>query len=179
MRGLLVGRFQPLHNGHLAAVKAILGGHPKPTLLLVVGSAEESHTPLNPFTAGERLEMVRRTLQEERIEGVEVYPVPDVRRHAIWVAHLESYLPPFEVVYTNNPLTRLLFEQAKYRVESPELVDRERFEGRHVRDELLAGRPVEALVPPAVLDYLGEIDGSGRIRQISAHGPTVTPEHYR
>jgi nicotinamide-nucleotide adenylyltransferase len=179
MRGLLVGRFQPLHNGHLAAVKAIMTRRPKEPLLLVVGSAEESHTPLNPFTSGERLEMVQRTLHAERIAGVEVYPVPDVRRHAIWVAHLESYLPPFEVVYTNNPLTRVLFEKAKYRVETPELIDRSRFEGVHVRGELLAGRSVDALVPPAVAEYLREIGGAGRLQQISARGPDVTPEHHR
>ena len=57
---LFVGRFQPFHFGHLHAIKKIL--EESEELLIVVGSAQMSHEPDNPFTAGERLEMIGKTL---------------------------------------------------------------------------------------------------------------------
>jgi nicotinamide-nucleotide adenylyltransferase len=164
VRGLLIGRFQPFHRGHLAVVRTIRGERPEAPLLIGIGSAEESYTWQNPFTAGERFEMIQRALEEAEVDGVEVVPVADIRRHAIWVRYLEGLLPSFDRVYTNNPLTRTLFERSGYDVESPRLVDRRRFEGVHVRELLATSRGWRALVPPAVSRYLDTIDAPARLR---------------
>ncbi|HYK92710.1 MAG TPA: nicotinamide-nucleotide adenylyltransferase [Thermoplasmata archaeon] len=168
-RGLLVGRFQPFHRGHLAVVSAIRSSRPHAPLLLGIGSAQESYTAENPFTAGERTEMVERALREARIDGCHAVPVVDIQRHALWVAHLESLLPPFDRIYTNNPLTRLLFERAGYTVESPALVDRGRMEGAQIRARMARGEEWRDRVPPAVATYLDEIHGPDRVRMLLAH----------
>lgn len=164
MRGLLIGRFQPFHRGHLATVRAIRKARPDAPLLIGIGSAEESFTWRNPFTAGERSEMVGRAIAAVRLGRVEVVPIADIQRHALWVRYLESLLPPFDRIYTNNPLTRLLFERAGYDVESPRLVDRRRFEGFRIRAKLAANRGWRELVPPEVARYLLTIDAPARLR---------------
>ena len=163
MRGLLVGRFQPFHRGHLEVVREIRGTRTDEELILGIGSAQESYTWKNPFTAGERSEMIARALVEANLEGVVAIPLPDIQRHALWVRYAESILPPFGRVYTNNPLTRLLFEQARYPVERPRLVDRARFEGEVVRDHLARDKGWRPLVPPAVARYLGELGAPARL----------------
>src|SRR5437870_10806299 len=70
--GLYVGRFQPFHLGHLKAVKYILGRVDE--LIIVVGSAQHSHTLDNPFTAGERITMIRLALKQAGI-GPDRLPV--------------------------------------------------------------------------------------------------------
>ena len=65
-RGLYVGRFQPFHLGHLSAIKHVL--EEADDLVIVVGSAQYSHNVNNPFTAGERLVMIRKALEEGRID---------------------------------------------------------------------------------------------------------------
>ena len=170
MRGLLVGRFQPFHLGHRAVVEEILRSKPEETLLLGVGSAQDSHTVDNPFTAGERHEMIVRALADLPNRQWEVIPLEDIHRHALWVAHLESLLPPFETVYTNNPLTRLLFENSGYSVIAPRLDDRDRFEGRKVREAMATGADWESLVPPPVATFLRGIEGPSRIRLLAAAG---------
>lgn len=178
MRGLLVGRFQPFHRGHLAVVRQIRSERPAAPLLLAIGSAEQSYTWENPFTAGERFEMIDRALTEAGVERVAIVPVTDIQRHAQWVRHLEALLPPFDRVYTNNPLTRLLFERAGYTVENPALVDRAQLEGAHLRSLLAAGSDWAELVPPPVARYLEEIDAPNRLRLLrpavgSARAPTA------
>jgi nicotinamide-nucleotide adenylyltransferase len=171
VRGLLIGRFQPFHAGHLAVVRDVRRTRPEAPLLLVIGSAEQSFTRENPFSAGERVEMIERALREAGLDGVSVIPVADIQRHALWVRYLEGLLPPFDRVYTNNPLTRLLFEQAGYAVESPPLVERERFEGARLRDAMAEGRPWKDCVPPSVARYLDEIGGPARLKLLRAAPP--------
>ena len=177
MRGLLVGRFQPFHLGHLEVVRGIRASRKDEELILGIGSAQESYTWRNPFTAGERAEMIARALREAKLDGVLAVPLPDIQRHALWVRYAETILPPFQRVYTNNPLTRMLFEQARYTVESPSLVDRARFEGETVREHLARNQGWKSLVPPAVARYLGELDAPARFavlregRERSSGGP--------
>jgi len=171
VRGLLVGRFQPFHRGHLGVVRSIRSAHPDRTLLLGIGSAQASYTADNPFTAGERFEMIDRALVEAGISGCVPVPLTDIDRHALWVAHVASLLPPFGTVYTNNPLTRSLFERAGYAVESPPLVDRARFEGAKVRAALLEGTRWRGLVPPAVAAYLEELGATDRLRLLAEGHP--------
>jgi nicotinamide-nucleotide adenylyltransferase len=163
MRGLFVGRFQPFHMGHLATVREILARRSDP-LVLGIGSAQESFTWDNPFTAGERFEMIDRTLADEGITGALPIPIADIHRHAQWVAYLESMLPPFHRVYTNNPLTRLLFERAGYAVESLPLASRDRWEGAQIRRLLAEGSLCDDRLPKAVVSYLTEIRASDRLR---------------
>lgn len=164
MRGLLIGRFQPFHRGHLAVVRQIRAARPRAPLLVGIGSAEQSYTWKDPFTAGERFEMIARALDEGKVGGVEIVPIADIRRHALWVRYVEALLPPFDRIYTNNPLTRLLFERSGYDVEAPRLVDRGRFEGARVRERLARGRGWKELVPSSVARYLELIGAPARLQ---------------
>jgi len=170
VRGLLVGRFQPFHNGHLGLVRSIRSGRPEAGLVIGIGSAEQSYTWENPFTAGERFEMISSALEEAGLDRIAIIPVPDIQRHALWVRHLEALLPSFDRVYTNNPLTRVLFERSGYAVESPPLIDRRRFEGASIRARLAAGRSVRDRVPPAIDRYLSAIGAPARLRILRERG---------
>lgn len=55
--GVLVGRFQPFHNGHLFLVNEAL--KQVDCLLIVLGSSQESRTVKNPWTVDERIEMIQ------------------------------------------------------------------------------------------------------------------------
>lgn len=170
VRGLFVGRFQPFHRGHLEVVRRIRAERPRAGLLLPIGSAEQSFTRENPFTAGERFEMIERALREAGIDRVAIVPVADIQRHAQWVRYLEGLLPPFDRIYTHNRLTELLFARAGYPVERPPLLNRRRFEGARIRVALARGRGWTSAVPPAVGRYLEEIDAPARLRLLEDRG---------
>jgi nicotinamide-nucleotide adenylyltransferase len=176
VRGLLIGRFQPFHLGHLALLEEIRRRHPADPLLIGIGSAQASHTLENPFTAGERFEMIERALVEAGLSGATPVPLVDIDRHSVWVAHVASLLPPFGRVYTNNPLTRRLFETAHYAVEGTPMYDRSRFEGTRIRALIGSGGPWQELVPGAVADYLEEIHGPERIREMVVEPPSRSAE---
>ncbi len=90
-------------------------------------------------------------------------PVADISRHALWVRYLEGLLPPFDTVYSHNPLTLLLFERAGYRTVRPAFFQRSRFEGSRIRERIARGQDVRALVPAAVARYLEELKATERL----------------
>lgn len=165
-RGLFVGRFQPFHNGHADAVRRLAAQHDE--LIIGIGSANVSHTIANPFTAGERTEMIRAALREARVGNAVVVPIPDVGRNALWVSHVASLVPRFSVVHTNNPLPARLFSEAGYKVAPVPFFDRATFEGTRIRG-LIAKDAKEwrGLVPAGVAKVILEVDGVARVRELS------------
>ena len=166
-RGLYVGRFQPFHLGHLEAIEDVLKEAEE--LVIVIGSAQYSHNINNPFTAGERLVMICRALQEAGVDQSRLWvvPVPDVHLHMLWVSALEGYTPHFEVVYSNEPLTRRLFMEAGYKVKSVRFFQRKVYTSTLVREKMLAGESWTTLVPKSVADFINEIDGVNRLRDLA------------
>jgi nicotinamide-nucleotide adenylyltransferase len=166
-RGLYVGRFQPFHLGHLKAIQRVLKEADE--AVIVIGSAQYSHNTNNPFTAGERLVMIRLALTEADVDysRVWVVPVPDVHLHMLWVAALEGYTPRFNVVYSNESLTRRLFMEAGYKVKNIQFYERKDYNSTLVREKMLKGDSWSSLVPKSVAEFITEIDGVNRLRDLS------------
>ncbi|HUH78904.1 MAG TPA: nicotinamide-nucleotide adenylyltransferase [Methanoregula sp.] len=163
-RGFYIGRFQPYHNGHQAVLERIAGETDE--IVIGVGSAQLSHQVDNPFTAGERVLMITRALAGLG-RPFYVIPIEDIKRNALWVAHVKSMTPPFELCYSSNPLVVRLFHEAGVTVQSPAMYERDTHSGTEIRRRMLAGEAWKHLVPAAVVQVLDEISGADRIRQIA------------
>jgi nicotinamide-nucleotide adenylyltransferase len=165
-RGMFLGRFQPPHLGHLSVLEEVAAEVDR--LVIVVGSSQYSHTLENPFTAGERVWMLDESLVERDIHAT-IIPVPDIHRNSLWVSHVETFCPPFDVCYMNNPLPKRLFREAGYEVREFELVDRERYEATQIRQLMQEdGDAWTELVPEPVADIVEEIDGIRRLNEITS-----------
>ncbi len=166
-RGVFVGRFQPFHKGHLEAVKDILAEVDE--LIIVVGSSQYSHRTDNPFTAGERITMIKQALEEEKIpiSRCWIIPVPDVHVHMVWVAQVVGYTPKFDIVYTNEPLTRRLFLEKGFKVKSVPFHEREIYSATEIRKRMLNEENWRELVPKCVAKLIEEIQGVERLKDLT------------
>lgn len=113
--------------------------------------------------------MVRRALSEAGVDSAKLWivPVPDVHLHMLWVSAVEGYTPKFNVVYSNEPLTRRLFMEAGYKVQDLPLFDRKVYMSTLVRQKMVSGESWTTLVPKAVADFILEIDGVNRLRDLA------------
>ncbi|MDE1854089.1 MAG: nicotinamide-nucleotide adenylyltransferase [Thaumarchaeota archaeon] len=164
--GLLVGRFQPFHLGHLEAVKYALKhvGY----LYVVVGSAQRSHERDNPFTAGERITMIKSALDGNGVDPSKwmAIPIPDADSHSLWVSTVESMVPKFDLVFTNDALTFLLFNEERIEVRAVPYLDRKRYSATNVRDRILERKDWESLVPGQVAKLVKKFGGVERVRAL-------------
>jgi nicotinamide-nucleotide adenylyltransferase len=164
MRVLILGRFQPFHKGHLELIKQATKQN---EVIVGIGSAQESHKLVNPFTAGEREEMIHESLAKEGIFNYYLAPIPDINRYAIWPSHVASFCPRFDRVLSNNPLTKILFEEAGYEVQSCPMYKREFYSGSEIRRRMLAGEEWKELVPQPVARIIKEMKGVERLKNIN------------
>ena len=164
-RGFYIGRFQPYHNGHHSMVETI--SEDVDELVLGIGSAGDSHSRHDPFTAGERIMMITKSLVDSDLVTYAV-PIEDLDRNSVWVSHVQSMSPDFDVAYSNNPLVIQLFKEAGVEVRQSPMFDREVLEGTEVRERMIDGDDWQSLVPDPVIEIVEEIDGIERIQRVSA-----------
>ena len=164
--GLIIGRFQPFHLGHLEAVRHALKrvGY----LYVVVGSAQRSHERDNPFTAGERIAMIKSALDASGVDPSKwmAIPIADADSHSLWVSSVVSMVPKFDVVFTNDALTFLLFKEEGMEVRAVPYLDRSRYSATNVRDRILERKDWESLVPPEVGKLVRKFGGVERVRAL-------------
>ena len=165
--GFYIGRFQPVHKGHIHAITYALSKVEE--LIIGIGSAQFSHELENPFTAGERFTMLRLGLDEYKVDRnvYSIIPIPDTRIHSLWVAQVVAYTPRFNIVFTNDPLSRELFIEAGFKVEGIPYEKRESYNATNVREKILSGENWEELVPGSVAKFIKQIRGVERIRDLA------------
>jgi nicotinamide-nucleotide adenylyltransferase len=162
--GLIIGRFQPLHWGHVRLIEWIRGDGALPHI--GIGSSQFAHTRENPFTAAERRRMVEAADKALGLHIAAICEVPDIFDDAKWVSHVEACCGKFDMVYSNNEWTSGLFAEAGYEVRPAPLFERERLEGSKIR-LLIKERGLDAVreaVPEPVMAILKELDAEKRIR---------------
>jgi len=76
-------------------------------------------------------------------------------------------VPPFDIVYSSNPLVIQLFKEAGIPVHSSPLYLRESLAGTVVRKKMLDGDAWKESVPPEVESVIAEVHGIERMRQIA------------
>lgn len=163
MRGLVIGRFQPFHYGHRYLIEEIAAE--VESVVVGIGSAERSHSVENPFTSGERVHIVQHVL-DELDDRTYLIPIDDIDQNSMWVSHVETLCPAFDVAYTNNHLVERLFEEAGYEVRRTPLHNRDEYHGAEIRRRMIDGEEWEHLVPDPVVDAVEEIGGVERLRKI-------------
>ncbi len=174
---LLIGRFQPFHLGHLRAIEYALARTDR--LIIVIGSSQKSHEFRNPFTAGERMEMITSVLNSKGLLGrVGFAELPDVENHQLWVPLLRSLTPRFDFAISNDELSIRLFKENKVKVLEVPWLRREELVATEIRRRIAARKPWKHLVPKEVAAYLDETKGAERIvdlfaQQDSANGRNV------
>jgi nicotinamide-nucleotide adenylyltransferase len=168
-RGLLVGRFQPFHKGHLHVIQDVLARVDE--IIIAIGSAQCSHTIEDPFTAGERIEMIRRTLVSEHIDASKylLIPITDVNDNRLWVSHVVTLIPHFDVVFSNKPLVKILFSEAGHEVQPIKFYHRELYSATDIRRKIMDGDDEwKNLVPKEVAEFIISTKGDERLRAVAA-----------
>mgnify|MGYP001334147620 FL=1 len=164
MDGLLIGRFQPFHLGHLDAV--LFGLARTENLFICIGSSNKSNERKNPFSAEERREMILTSIEPSIADRIKIFDVPDVGDHEKWTFEIDKTVPKYDIVFTNDEFTRTLFEKREISVISVILKDREKFSGTNIRNLIAYDRNWRDLVPQGTRNVLDNINAKERLQNL-------------
>ena len=164
MNGLLIGRFQPFHKGHLSAIN--FGLSKVENLWIGIGSSNKSHEKKNPFTADERKEIILSSLDEETLKRIKIFYVPDIGDHEKWTYHVDSIVPKYDVVFSNDNFTISLYKKRGFNVIEVPLLQRDMISGTRIRELLVRGQDWSSLVPEGTKKVLLKINAKDRLSKI-------------
>ena len=164
MNGLLIGRFQPFHLGHLDAV--LFGLSRTENLFIGIGSSNKSNENRNPFSAKERREMIISSIEPSMAEQIKIFDIPDVGDHEKWAFEIDKIVPKYDVVFTNDEFTQTLFEKRELNVIPVVLKDREKFSGTNIRNLIIEDKNWWDLVPQGTRNVLDSINAKERLKNM-------------
>jgi len=165
MKALFIGRFQPFHKGHLQIIQNVSKKYDE--IIIGLGSSQYTNSFQNPFSSDERQEMIKRSLKQIGIKNYRIELIPDIHDLARWASYVTSIIPDFDVVITNSPLTKRLFEEKGYKIEETAIFDRMRYSGKEIRRRMAEDEPWIDLVPASVVEIIRKVDGVNRLKKVS------------
>jgi len=163
MKALFIGRFQPFHNGHLRIIQNISKLFKE--LIIGIGSSQYGDTKDNPFLADERKKMIENALKNTGIKNYKIILIPDIHNPPRWVDHVLSIISDFDVVISNNDLTKRLFHEKGFTIKETKLYNKDEYSGKEIRKRIANDEEWEKLVPSEVVKIIKEIDGIARIKK--------------
>jgi nicotinamide-nucleotide adenylyltransferase len=166
-RGMIHGRFQPFHNGHLEYLRGAAARsdevfvgvtNPDPTRIKEEPSDPLRHLPeSNPFTYVERLLMVQAVAEDEGMR-VSVIPFP-VNEPDLWAAYVPPGVTQYLRLFSEWGGTKLdRMQEAGYEVVVLDEGIEKGISGADVRAAIRAGAEWEALVPPGVAHVIRSLE---------------------
>jgi len=155
MNGLLIGRFQPFHLGHLEAFQFALSKVDK--LWVGLGSSNKPAQKNNPFSAEERKEMILSSIDDSTKERISIYFIPDLDNHVKWIEEIDSIVPKFDIVFSNDELTKHLYSKRTVQIISIPFLKRDVLSGTKIRDLIISDQKWDDLVPEGTKNFLNKI----------------------
>ncbi len=112
--------------------------------------------------------MIKSALDANGVDAARwmAIPIPDADSHSVWVSSVESMVPKFDIVFTNDSLTFLLFKEEGIEVRAVPYLDRKQYSATNVRMRILERKGWESLVPPQVAKLVREFGGVERVREL-------------
>ncbi len=161
MNGLLIGRFQPFHLGHLEALQFALSIVDK--LWVGLGSSNKSIEKNNPFSAEERKEMILSSIDDSMKNKITIYFIPDVDNHVKWIEKIDTIVPKFDIVFSNDPLTDHLYSKRTVQVISIPFLKRDQLSGTRIRNLIKNDQKWDDLIPNGTKILLENLDVKNRL----------------
>jgi len=168
---LFIGRFQPLHHGHLYVLNQLLKRYR--SIKIGIGSSQLFNTKTDPFSSKERIEFIETALNKREIEpnNYKIYEIPDIFNAKKWVNHVESIVGEFDVIFSNSEWVRQLFKIKGYKLGKKLTIFKKKYNGSNIRKLINRNnKEWKSLVPKEVAELIIQINGIERIKDLFLEG---------
>ncbi len=164
MNGLLIGRFQPFHLGHLEAFQFALSKVDK--LWVGLGSSNKPAQKNDPFSAEERKEMILSSIDDSMKDKISIYFIPDLDNHVKWIEKIDTIVPKFDMVFSNDDLTKHLYSTISVQVIPIPFLKRDVLSGTKIREIIISDQKWNDLVPEGTKNFLLNISVKERLKNL-------------
>ncbi|MDX1533397.1 MAG: cytidyltransferase, partial [Nitrosopumilaceae archaeon] len=99
----------------------------------------------------------------EILQNIEIFYIPDLDDHKKWIENLDTIVPTYEVVFSNDEMTRHLYSKREIPVVSIPFTNRNHLSGTNIRQKIISDQNWHDLVPSGSKKILENIDAKDRL----------------
>ena len=166
--GLLIGRFQPLHLGHMYLIEKSLDY--VTNLKIGIGSSQFSDKIDNPLSYDERKLFLDLSMADINIpiSNYNIFPIPDQFDFKKWIDFIIKTVGDFDVIFTNNLWIGRIFQLHGKKLIYGLKFNFEIYNGTKIRNLIYKEKAKwTVLVPKSVRRYISEPEILKRLKKIS------------
>jgi len=151
--GLVIGRFQPFHNGHVYLFEKAFDQCEK--IIIGVGSTNRKNKN-NPWSANERRLMLERFVNKNGYSDrvLKIVNLDDNPDDDVWFENLYKKTGPFDVTLGNNEWNNEIIKKHGIEVIYTGLHNREELEGYKIRALMLSKKSWKSRVPQYLISLI-------------------------
>ena len=130
--GLIIGRFQPFHYGHLFLFREAF--KQVENVIIGIGSVNVDDEN-NPYTQHQVEDMINKVLIDQKWNNrvIQITGIPDFHDDQKWLDYIKTNCLPFDVVISNNDWVTNIFKKIEMPIIEIPLYKRELYEGWRIR----------------------------------------------
>jgi len=155
-RGLVIGRFQPFHKGHVFLIQKALDVCDE--VIIGIGSSNVTDQN-NPFAFNMRKKMIDLFVKDQNLQVriPKVIDIPDHPDDARWFEIVRTKVGDFDISFGDNDWVNGIFESNGIKVERIGFHNRTELEGWKIRQLMKDGRQWRDRVPIYIASFIDSL----------------------
>jgi len=131
-----------------------------------LGSSNKPVEKNNPFTAEQRKEMILSSIDDSMKEKISIYFIPDLDNHMRWIEKIDTIVPKFNIIFSNDELTKHLYSKRNIQVISIPFLKRDSLSGTNIRDLIISDQKWDDLVPDGTRNFLEKTGAKEHLKNL-------------
>ena len=108
--------------------------------------------------------MILSSIDDSMKNKITIYFIPDVDNHVKWIEKIDTIVPTFDIIFSNDPLTDHLYSKRTVKVISIPFLKRDQLSGTRIRDLIKSDQKWDNLVPSGTKHFLEHLDAKNRLK---------------
>ena len=110
--------------------------------------------------------MILSSIDETIKEKISIYFIPDLDNHIKWVEKIDTIVPKFDIIFSNDDLTKHLYSKRSIRVITIPFLKRDQLSGTHIRELIISDQKWDDLVPDGSKNFLEKIGAKNYLKNL-------------
>jgi len=110
--------------------------------------------------------MILSSIDETMKEKISIYFIPDLDNHIKWIEKIDTIVPKFDIIFSNDELTKHLYSKRNIQVTTIPFLKRDKLSGTHIRDLIISDQKWNDLVPEGSKKFLEKINAKNHLKNL-------------
>ena len=103
-------------------------------------------------------------IDESMRKRISIYFIPDLDNHVKWIEKIDTIVPKFDIIFSNDELTNHLYSKRSIQVISIPFLQRDVLSGTNIRDLIISDQKWDDLVPKGTKNFLDKSNAKDRLK---------------